>query len=564
MKKLSLYFFGLFALLLMAGNPLAHGATLLVTQMGDAGPGSLRQAILDANGGDTIQFASGLSGSIPLATSLSLSVPINMVGPGAEVIQINGNGLPALQNIMTLQPGADGTNISGLAFTAGVNDGIFSQADFNLSEVTLSGNGGLGLNIESAEVLISDSLITGNQNGGIFAEINSELTLTNTSLSMNQRNGNGGGITLSDSTANLSSTTLSGNGTQGDGGGIALMNSNLVAENLTLSGNTAVGDGGGLFADGTSLAMLSNSTVTLNQADQGGGLASGIVEWLNTLVADNQATTSSPDCLGSFDSLGGNLIGNNEGCTLMNVMSDDQQGTPGNPIDALLGPLADSGGTVMTHSLLLGSPAVDQGTNTDCPSSDARGTTRPLNGLGNGAQPQCDVGASEVGRSQLQFISQGFNNIKLQTVDPQLPTTLNGQLNNIGPDYAPGVAITGTLPDGVQLLGATVSSGSCTLSQNLFNCAVGNLEVGVAVNFSLQVQVSSGNQATYLVQALATTTGEDLGNQNTLNILLSVGAPEQPTGGGCRLGQVPHSNNQAFFLVILLGVWASLRFARSR
>ena len=41
-----------------------------------------------------------------------------------------------------------------------------------------------------------------------------------------------------------------------------------------------------------------------------------------------------------------------------------------------------------TRALLSGSPAIDAGTNTDCPATDERGMPRPQNGI-------CDIGAYE-------------------------------------------------------------------------------------------------------------------------------------------------------------------------
>jgi len=515
--------------------PLAGADTLVVSNTADSGPGSLRQALLDGNSGDTIQFASGLSGTITLQSGLDQAVALTWIGPGASALQINGSQLPALTPILSLQPGASGTAISGLAFNAGIQDAIFTQADLNLSQVTVSGNAGLGLNVETAQVTVENSLISGNQNGGIFAEINSELILVDSTLSDNQRSGDGGGIALNGSLADLSATTLSGNGSQAAGGGIALTNSDLTAENVTFSANTAVGDGGGLFADASSTVSLSSVTLTLNEAATGGGLVSlGGADLLNTLVAQNMAG-ASPDCSGTLDSLGGNFLGNNSGCTLNNAMADDQQGTNASPLNPQLAQLADAGGPVMTHVPLQGSPVVDAGTNANCPGTDARGTTRPLNGLGNGATPLCDVGAAEAGRCQLQFSAQGFANLKLQSLNPLLPTTVSGQLMNLGPDFAPGVTIAGILPDGVQLLGVNVGSGTCSINGASFNCSLGNLAVDGVVDFTLQIQVTSDTPATYLIQAQAGTSGEDLGDQNTLKALLSVGAPEQDSGGGCQL-----------------------------
>jgi hypothetical protein len=55
-----------------------------------------------------------------------------------------------------------------------------------------------------------------------------------------------------------------------------------------------------------------------------------------------------------------------------------------------LGPLGDNGGPTQTRALLIGSPAIDAGSN-DCPppATDQRGTARPQ-GAG------CDIGAFEL------------------------------------------------------------------------------------------------------------------------------------------------------------------------
>src|SRR5947207_15011805 len=69
----------------------AHATTILVTNTNDSGPGSLRQALVDANDGDTID-ATDISGVITLATGQLLvdkSLIIN--GAGANVLAIDGN-----------------------------------------------------------------------------------------------------------------------------------------------------------------------------------------------------------------------------------------------------------------------------------------------------------------------------------------------------------------------------------------------------------------------------------------------------------------------------------------
>ena len=66
----------------------AHATTITVTNTNDHGPGSLRQALADANDGDTID-AAGVSGVITLTSGellLDKSVTIN--AGGADVLAV--------------------------------------------------------------------------------------------------------------------------------------------------------------------------------------------------------------------------------------------------------------------------------------------------------------------------------------------------------------------------------------------------------------------------------------------------------------------------------------------
>ena len=71
-------------------------STFTVTNLDDSGSGSLRQAILDANGhagADTVQFQNGLSGTIALSASggpLVITDPVDVQGPGADKLSVSG------------------------------------------------------------------------------------------------------------------------------------------------------------------------------------------------------------------------------------------------------------------------------------------------------------------------------------------------------------------------------------------------------------------------------------------------------------------------------------------
>src|SRR5262249_40219343 len=67
-----------------------HAALITLTNTNDSGPGSLRQAIILANPGDTIDFDPALNGQTVTLTSEELLINKNITisGPGANLLTI--------------------------------------------------------------------------------------------------------------------------------------------------------------------------------------------------------------------------------------------------------------------------------------------------------------------------------------------------------------------------------------------------------------------------------------------------------------------------------------------
>jgi len=145
---------------------------------------------------------------------------------------------------------------------------------------------------------------------------------------------------------------------------------------------------------------LVNDTVTDNDAHTGGGVFhfnAGTATVRNSIIAGNLVDLDGvgPDVFGAFASGGHNLIGDGSGSTgFANGVNGDMVGTADTPLDPRLGPLANNGGPTQTHALRAGSPAIDQGEETDAPATDQRGVGRPRDGDGNGS-PAVDIGAFE-------------------------------------------------------------------------------------------------------------------------------------------------------------------------
>src|SRR5262245_20248456 len=90
-----------------------------VTNLNDAGPGSLRQAVLDTPTTGTVDFAERLGGTITLTSApLTINKIIRIDGPGASVITVSGNRARQVFNI----PAPWTVTISGLTIANGLNE----------------------------------------------------------------------------------------------------------------------------------------------------------------------------------------------------------------------------------------------------------------------------------------------------------------------------------------------------------------------------------------------------------------------------------------------------------
>jgi len=86
-----LAFAGIALVALLAFASIASAAELQVTSTGDTGPGTLRQAILDAAPGDTIRFAAGGQGVIYLDSALTIDKALAIAGGGSDNVVISGS-----------------------------------------------------------------------------------------------------------------------------------------------------------------------------------------------------------------------------------------------------------------------------------------------------------------------------------------------------------------------------------------------------------------------------------------------------------------------------------------
>jgi hypothetical protein len=381
--------------LLCSVSMSAYADIITVMNTNDSGPDSLRQALVDAHDGDTINFA--VTGTIVLTSGgFVIDKRVTISGPGPDRLSIDGNQT----NFQCVFGVADSNTvtISGLTVTNG-NCGMYSDhASLTVNNCVVTANkghsslGGVGINdargptapVERrndcdareaygerpagfATLTIANCVISDNSGSGV-ENLSASVTIIDSTISGNFTDnsqggfGEGGGIYTSGvkfpGNLTVINSTISGNFASFNGGGIASGLSGLTIVNSTISGNSTGdpdnGYGGGIAADGGGVVppalTITNSTVGGNSSAICGGVCGGTVEIENTILNAN----ASGNIDGTVTSHG------------YNISSDDGGGHlngPGDQIntDPLLGPLRNHGGPTLTHMPRRGSPAIDAG-----------------------------------------------------------------------------------------------------------------------------------------------------------------------------------------------------------
>ena len=248
--------FPILFLLLVAGLP-GFAATLTVTSAGDGVGPPLRTIVETSSPGDTIVFASSLSGqTILLTNQITLSWNITIDGSTLpDGIQINGNSASRIFEL---------TN----------------NAIVVLNSLTLT-NGYASLG------------------GAIFNNFGSALTLNNSTIvGCSARYG---GAIYNDGPLTLNQCTLSGNTAYLIYGGAIEAGGAVALNQSTITGNTvdgAGGEGGGIYIVASSL-RLTNSIVAGNSASTG----ADILNFQSTLIrAGTNIIQSSVNTSGGTDS----------------------------------------------------------------------------------------------------------------------------------------------------------------------------------------------------------------------------------------------------------------------
>ena len=293
----------------------------------------------------------------------------------------SGGGLFSTGGMVTVVGGTFDLNTSNRAGGAvEIVDGGYASTDvIYRSNKTGSapGNGGafhvtgrMGTVDFTGGAVIQNS--AANEGGGIWNQAGTMMTISGVNILENTVTNvgtlftrvAGAGVFNNGGILDIENSTIAYNELTGGlitaGGGVANNTGGTVSIMAsTISNNKAGGAGGGVANDGS--MELTNVTIAENYAKGGGGYAQGTpyatLYVTGSIIADNEAFRAMDVAsLKSMVTSGGyNLIGN-DADDQFPAADTDKEGVP-----ALLGRLADNGGTTMTHNPLCGSPALNMG-----------------------------------------------------------------------------------------------------------------------------------------------------------------------------------------------------------
>ncbi|MBI2729288.1 MAG: choice-of-anchor D domain-containing protein, partial [Sphingobacteriales bacterium] len=385
----------------------------VVTNSNDAGPGSLRQAVLEACPGSTITF-SGVTGTIVLTTGeIVINKNLTINGPGVNLLSVSGNNSSRVFNINTLNVSV---NINNLTITKGF------AASF--------GSGG-GINNNRGTITLTNMIFLENSaygGGGLYND--GKAILTNVVFSKNNNYGSpggGGGAVITGTSANETSVytnvVFSENSTGGIGGAVVVNGRPTNFINCTFYGNTSVREGGAIYIVNF---FTANQVQIMNCIFRGNNGSAG-ADIFNINFGGITANTNTTSLFG-VDPLFVNAA-DPDGPDNMWITGDDGL------------------------RLQSGSPAINTGTAAGAPPTDILGVAR----VGN-----TDIGAYEFGCAAPTFTNCPGNQNAFNT---------QGSCSAVV-NYT--AAATGT-PDPVltyEFTGATTASGNGTGSGSIFNVGV--------------------------------------------------------------------------------------------
>jgi len=322
--------------LLFMGVNSVKAATIVVQNTNDSSTESLRQAVIDANDGDTIRFNSSLiaSGSSTISLNSEIAFSKMLVFKGlynnTDTLYISGSNTNRIFNINSVVK----TVLDSMVFINGhTNTGNGGALSFSFSDTvyvlnskisnsTAQNNGG-GLYYSSSStssgflkirncVINNNSTLTYGGGGISFSSSNdnNSLIIEKSIVKNNSAVHSGGAIAAGTyntiGSLSIDSSEIYNNTSQGTGGGISIgsfqSNFSSVISNSIIHDNTASTAGGGIYSApaGIGSVTLNKSTLSNNTAANAGGIRAGDFNMSQSILTLTHSTVSGNHATNDF------------------------------------------------------------------------------------------------------------------------------------------------------------------------------------------------------------------------------------------------------------------------
>jgi len=288
--------------------PGAAADTFTVTNLDNNGPGSLRRAVNLANGNpglDQVVFQSSLSGVLALNSAVYVYDGVEIAGPGANQVTVDGQGADRILSLYGLPADNRRVAVSDLTLQGGYADyggAIYGpNADLEIARSTITGNtatyAGGAIYSSNGSLTLADTNMTDNSSdgyGGAVYASGSTITMARSTLIRNAAT-YGGAVNTLDSSLTIADTNMADNSSEGalyaSGGAVYASGSTIEMARSRLTGNTATGSGGAVYTTDSSLT-LADAYVADNSSGYGGAVyaAGSTVSMARSTLTGNAAT----------------------------------------------------------------------------------------------------------------------------------------------------------------------------------------------------------------------------------------------------------------------------------
>jgi predicted outer membrane repeat protein len=306
MQTKILNFVLLIILLLTVSN--LNSATHTVTNSNDAGAGSLRRIIADANSGDTIIFASDVSTVTLTASDIEITKNLTIIGGTVDdkttinagsrrIFNVNENCNFTVSNlILTGANQSQNFNFYDYGAAVLVYNSNFVADNCIFSNNTATRYGGAVCVDEYGTFIATNCEFSDNigyWHGGAVIVFNNSTFIANNCLFSNHSSDGGGAVSVNESIFIANNCVFAQNVANWYGSAVEVGAAIFIATNCTFSNNTIITDwaSGVIIAAGDSKLYLYHCTIDSNQTSAEYGSAINIWDETSTLYSFNSIYT---------------------------------------------------------------------------------------------------------------------------------------------------------------------------------------------------------------------------------------------------------------------------------